>query len=1250
MRPTSDVDGSCPRSRQAARAIRSGLGHYRAVRGIACLAVVAAVLAATTPAQTPAQPPQKPVLTERFEASPDFSVAYPAGWTIRQVGNLQQMFAAPAEALDRGEVVLEDIATVVIHTEQRTDQAEALLRLKQIEAESEVPSRFLEIGGWPALHRQQTIEKPYSGRKGDPRPERRQQIVVTTAIAADDLLIRFEAVLPSNATPAAILEVVAVGEGVTTRALGDPVTTRQEIERLSREPVLRSQGAGAPAVEGSVSLDSPPPAAEFVQVAASPLRVTNQAGIDAELEISVSTNGRNIVIGSNGNYFFSTDGGQTFATSGGINGNDPSLGFGASGAFYAANIGNVCNTAILRSTNNGQTFTATTSAYTCPNAVPMPGMGGCVQDMQCGAGFPDQEHIAVDRFNPAPGGDQVYSTWRSLWSNVGIGIVCSQNNGANWTNAIFTLGDFPRIAVGQDGRVYVVYREQNNIQLWRLSSCATGLVPQAPVVVATGNPQVPCPVPGLNRCNDGNNLSSPTVAVDDTNANHIFVSYAVNTAANNENVLVQDSVNGGANWGSCRSACGFPLPGDSLTACTPGGPACPVAGEVCCPNTVQVSSGELGRRFMPWVCSVGGRAYVGWYDRRNATPGDNSLTDYFSGSAERDGFALGAGDEIQYTPVSDSHCGPPSTNWAGTSPRSNQDSESCTQQPQFAGQCATGACRANCNAPMPGDSLNACNPGGPACPMGEQCCVTANNTRCDFSDCGTTACNMTAVGQAACQCPANQFCVCGGGNPPRHGDYNGNACMAGRLYSTWVSATSPPGMTPASTGIDIFFNSTIVCCVPEIQVPNDVAFGQVCLGDVPTRTLEVCNTGKEDLIVSNITSSNAAFIVEEPSPGYPVVISPDFCFPFQVFFVPAGFGLTNTQINVFSNDPVNPIQAVSAFATVGEPEVRVTGSGDFGDVCPDDQGEKTIDVCNVGVCNLSVVSASINCADFTIVNNPFPATVSPDFCMGLTVRFTPTSAGPKSCKLTITTNDPDNPMVMITLTANTPSAMIDVPPDLGFPPEVIQDVGACSTALPFPVSNTGTCPLTITNFEISTNPAEFSLSGLPSFPIILEPGHIAGEGDLQAVFAPEVLDRSRQGVVSVTYVSEPILGTMTTVERDLCGEGVRTGARVLVTQGGVPMPVVSRIALQRINANRNRNRLDSIDVARNLTLTAVVPPSPCAPFEYHREYGTVSNPIQLLPGSYQVTVQVRIDGKILSKVVGFDVTACDFNPTIMVDF
>jgi hypothetical protein len=301
-----------------------------------------------------------------------------------------------------------------------------------------------------------------------------------------------------------------------------------------------------------------------------------------------------------------------------------------------------------------------------------------------------------------------------------------------------------------------------------------------------------------------------------------------------------------------------------------------------------------------------------------------------------------------------------------------------------------------------------------------------------------------------------------------------------------------------------------------------------------------------------------------------------------------------------------------------------------------------------------VISAAFvpACADFLLINSPFPAPVSPDFCAPLTIRFTPTSAGPKSCNLRITTDDPDTPVINLTVTGNTPEASIDVSQDMSFPPEVIQSVGACTTEQPFPISNTGSCPLHITNVAIAgPNPdlGDYSMSGLPSFPIILEQGHIVGEGDFDVVFGPTVVDRDRLGNIQVTYVSDAITGATTVVTRDLCGEGVRTGARVLVTAAGAPLALVESIHLQRLTANRNRNLLDTVDNAKNLPLITVDPDGVCPTFQYHREYSTVSNPIQLAPGSYTVTVSARVGNKLRKKTVGFDVQTCDFNPTVVVN-
>ena len=435
-------------------------------------------------------------------------------------------------------------------------------------------------------------------------------------------------------------------------------------------------------------------------------------------------------------------------------------------------------------------------------------------------------------------------------------------------------------------------------------------------------------------------------------------------------------------------------------------------------------------------------------------------------------------------------------------------------------------------------------------------------------------------------------------------------------------------------------------------LPNAGNFGEVCIGSFRDLNLIINNAGDCTLSVDGITSTSAQFVVPVVV-NYPIIIHPGDSVAVPIRFQPTTLGPKTGTIVVSTTGGIVPNRMISVSGQVPPGDVRVTGSSDFGEVCAGSVAEKTISVCNVGKCNLSVVSVAFNppCANFTLINNPFPAIVSPDSCMDVVIRYTPTACGDHTCTLVITTDDPDTPVISLTVTASTPCASIDVPPDMAFPPTVISSFGPCRSLLPFPISNTGTCPLWITDIEIGgPQAAEYSFVGLPSFPIILEQGHIVGEGDLSIAFSPDVLARERHATVTVTYMIDPVTGTTASVTRELCGEGVHTGARVLVMQGNIPLAKVEKIQLQRINANRNKDPLDTHDNIQDAPLVTVVPGLPCEPFQYHREYGTVSNPIQLLPGSYQVTVAAIINGKRKSKSVGFDVETCTFNPTVVIKY
>src|SRR5882724_1125247 len=645
---------------------------------------------------------------QRAEVAKDVVLAVPPNWSpsAAKYRNAVQLVSPPVEVQkEKGAQ-----AVMTITSERRRSHQEAVQRLTEIAVEIHTPVEFIEIGGWPALQRQYTtpLERTGQEAKGDKEPFPPQQLSLrtTTAVAVEDTVVQFQTALAPGADPKLADEAKAMVRRAIVAKKPNPAQTERDL-RLLRERPLKPQALSSQQTtgKGPLTSDRRPGLKRPLPKRNVGLARTVQTG-NGELEVAASANGQTVVVAANSGYSNSTDGGQNFTFRGGTPGafprdGDPSLALGASGAFYYGFIGfpngtpaalNVsgCSNSIGRSNDNGVTFPVVGHAVLCPQT----GAGLC---------FPDQEHIAADRVNSAVGSDQVYNVWRNFLpagtppacSSITSGfptaaLVCSTNNGSTWTAPALMPGgsDFPRVGVGSDGAVYVVYRSGGNVMLNKFSSCSSGLTQQVgfPVTVRTFA-DVTCPVAGLDRCNDGNVLSSPSVTVDSTNANHVYVAFSTDTGAGNENIVVADSVDGGANW----------------------------------PRAQTVNSGATARRYMPWVCALGGTAFVSWYDRRAATSTNPDRTDYFLGSVFAAPAGLQAGGEENLTV--------------------NPDPE-----------CAT------------------------AFPCG------ARSTN-DF-----TACSTTGTVGSGC---------------PKYGDYNGNGCAGGRVYSAWASATAPPGL-PAPGGISVY--------------------------------------------------------------------------------------------------------------------------------------------------------------------------------------------------------------------------------------------------------------------------------------------------------------------------------------------------------------------------------------------------------------------------------------------------------------
>jgi hypothetical protein len=348
--------------------------------------------------------------------------------------------------------------------------------------------------------------------------------------------------------------------------------------------------------------------------------------------------------------------------------------------------------------------------------------------------------------------------------------------------------DVPRISVGPDGFVYIIYnttyhvcsgdggvckvngdccsgacqngacgnrnpvnpRDTNRSTLWveKMSSCDDGFLPQKgvgtasfPAMVQTGINQI-AEMPGLDRGVLGNFMIAPDDS--DSNGQRVFLTFIDEVsqgggpvvdgvpALASDNVRVAVSRNGALNW---------------AVAPTP------------------VNTTAVGHRFFPWICSTKGIAYLTWYDRRSSTATSTDLTSYFRSSmADQMGtLAVGAEVNVSGGPGFDD---PQCLSGFPLGVRDKVEELLCTDLPPSPAVVTAGTCD---NSPA---------------------------TRCDFRS-------------GSPSCPSGGVCLTGDG-AAKYGDYNGAACANGNLFMAWTTAVRPKGLTCAIAGAACTTSSD--CC------------------------------------------------------------------------------------------------------------------------------------------------------------------------------------------------------------------------------------------------------------------------------------------------------------------------------------------------------------------------------------------------------------------------------------------------------
>jgi hypothetical protein len=281
----------------------------------------------------------------------------------------------------------------------------------------------------------------------------------------------------------------------------------------------------------------------------------------------------------------------------------------------------------------------------------------------------------------------------------------------------------------------------------------------------------------------------------------------------------------------------------------------------------------------------------------------------------------------------------------------------------------------------------------------------------------------------------------------------------------------------------------IAPAVPAIAVnPQDgLAFETVCRNP-KFLTLEVFNVGGLDLIVDSVQrlSGSAGFKVL-PNPATPLTIAPGDQVDFTVEYLPTARGVPESAvIRIVSNSPVQPNFDLTAtgFGGTGHLETIIAGRGDFGRVCLGSSADTELTLNNNGPCDLTVEGIASSSSEFEAPSvNSFPLIIAAGMSLDVPIRFAPSSVGPKSATITVTSDDPSGPRtVPVSGTAAAPGLAL-----------MIADGGefgrACVGSFvdeALTLNNNGHCTLTVTG--IASSAPDFVVPSVISYPLAIGAG------------------------------------------------------------------------------------------------------------------------------------------------------------------
>ncbi len=221
---------------------------------------------------------------------------------------------------------------------------------------------------------------------------------------------------------------------------------------------------------------------------------------------------------------------------------------------------------------------------------------------------------------------------------------------------------------------------------------------------------------------------------------------------------------------------------------------------------------------------------------------------------------------------------------------------------------------------------------------------------------------------------------------------------------------------------DVALNGTGIM-PPDIDAaPSPYDYGDVLVGTTATRTFVITNLGGADLQVtatSLVGGDVGQFAITVGGGSF--TLATGATRNLDVRFAPTSGGIKTTTLRLTSNDPdESPIDVVLSGTATTAPEIQVDPTAhNYGLVIvATGTASRTFTVSNVGSADLHVIASNLvggEMGEFAVTSGGAPFTVAPGATHNLVVRFAPTSVGPKTTTLELTSDDENEASVSIAL-------------------------------------------------------------------------------------------------------------------------------------------------------------------------------------------------------------------------------------------